>query len=243
MSLKEALRNIVYGHKASSGRYIQHLRRLGVRVGENVSIYTPTKTTVDETYPWLLTIGNNVKIAQGAIILCHDYAWSVLKGVSGGIFGASGRVTIGDNVFIGMNAIITRNVTIGNNVVIGAGSVVTKDCEDNGVYAGNPARRIAELDDFLEKRRGAQLGEAKDLAQAYYQRFGQVPPEEVFHEYFMIFESEKSAQKKQWCADKLRLGGTYEKSVLYMQENSPIFENYEEFIRFAQEGRNEEEIL
>jgi len=153
MGIRDAIRKIVFGHKANSKLYIEYLRKIGVRVGEHVTIYTPTKTTIDESYPWMLTIGNNVKIAQGAIILNHDYSWSVLKGVSGAILGASGKVTIGDNVFIGMNAIITRNVRIGNNVVIGAGSVVTKDCLDNGVYAGNPAIRIAELDDFLEKRK------------------------------------------------------------------------------------------
>lgn len=59
----------------------------------------------------------------------------------------------------------------------------------------------------------------------------------------MRFEPEESAQKKQWCVDKLRLGGSYEKSALYVRENSPAFENYEEFIRFALERRNEEEVL
>jgi acetyltransferase-like isoleucine patch superfamily enzyme len=48
-------------------------------------------------------------------------------------------VKIGDNVWIGMNAIVLKGVTIGNNSVIAAGSVVTKSVEPDTVVAGNPA--------------------------------------------------------------------------------------------------------
>lgn len=56
-----------------------------------------------------------------------------------------GRIQIGNNVFIGMRALILKGVTIGDNVVIGAGSVVTKKIPSNSVYAGIPARRICSL--------------------------------------------------------------------------------------------------
>ena len=176
MNIKEMLKVLIYGRKANSARYIAYLKKIGVTVGEDVVIYSPMKTEIDEQYPWMLKIGSHVRIATGAIILNHDYSWSVLKTAKGGsILGASGKVTIGDNVFIGMNAIITRGVTIGNNVVIGAGSVVTKDCPEGGIYAGNPARRIADLDTFFEKRKALQLKEAKDLAVEYYNVYGKKP--------------------------------------------------------------------
>ncbi|WP_322907085.1 sugar O-acetyltransferase [Paenibacillus campi] len=54
-------------------------------------------------------------------------------------------ITIGDNVWIGGNAVITPGVTIGDNVVIGAGSVVTKHIPANVVAAGNPCRVIRTI--------------------------------------------------------------------------------------------------
>ena len=49
-------------------------------------------------------------------------------------------VYIGENAWIGANAIILPGVKIGKNAVIGAGSVVTKDVPDGAVAAGNPCR-------------------------------------------------------------------------------------------------------
>lgn len=54
-------------------------------------------------------------------------------------------ITIGDNVWIGGNAVICPGVHIGDNVVIGAGSVVTKDIPSDVIAAGNPARVIRKL--------------------------------------------------------------------------------------------------
>ncbi|WP_302291787.1 DapH/DapD/GlmU-related protein [Barnesiella intestinihominis] len=55
-----------------------------------------------------------------------------------------GYVTIEDDVFIGMNAIICNSVTIGRGAVVGAGAVVTKDIPPYQIWAGNPARHIKD---------------------------------------------------------------------------------------------------
>ena len=57
----------------------------------------------------------------------------------------SAPVVIGDNVWIGMNAVVLKGVTIGDNSVIAAGAVVTKSFDANSLVAGNPARLIRSL--------------------------------------------------------------------------------------------------
>ncbi len=58
---------------------------------------------------------------------------------------SSKPVIIGDNVWIGGNAVICPGVTIGDNVTIGAGSVVTKDIPDNVLAFGNPCRIVKSI--------------------------------------------------------------------------------------------------
>lgn len=41
-----------------------------------------------------------------------------------------------------MNSVVMRGVTIGNNVIIGANSIVTKDIPENAIAAGNPYKVI-----------------------------------------------------------------------------------------------------
>ena len=60
-------------------------------------------------------------------------------------------VHIGENAWIGSNAVILPGVTVGKNVVVGAGSVVTKDIPDNTVVAGNPARVIRRVNPAPEE--------------------------------------------------------------------------------------------
>ena len=54
-------------------------------------------------------------------------------------------VKIGDNVWIGMNAVILKGVTIGDNSVVAAGAVVSKSVPANVIVAGNPAVIVKEL--------------------------------------------------------------------------------------------------
>ena len=54
---------------------------------------------------------------------------------------------IGNNVWLGGNAVICPGVHIGDNAVIGAGSVVTRDIPAWSVAAGNPCRVIRKITD------------------------------------------------------------------------------------------------
>ena len=214
----------------SSEQLLNALRSKGAVIGEDVFVYDTKSVTIDQTAPWLVTIGYHVRLTSGVKLLTHDYAWSVLKRSTGNILGAQSPVTIGSNVFIGMNAIITRGVTIGDNVIIGAGSVVTKDCPSGGVYAGNPAVRIMSLEEFYEKRRACQLEEAKTLARQYRSRFGTNPPREIFAEYFMLFANAEEAKKNPAFRKKMELLGNYEQTLAHMERNCPIFPGFEAFL-------------
>jgi acetyltransferase-like isoleucine patch superfamily enzyme len=54
-------------------------------------------------------------------------------------------IRIGNNVWIGRNALIFPGVDIGDHSVIGAGSIVTRSIPDRSVAVGNPARPIKRL--------------------------------------------------------------------------------------------------
>jgi len=88
-----------------------------------------------------IEIGNDVSISALSIIVStgldtKDFAKK--KHISK-------KIIIGNNVQIGVGAIILSGVNIGANVVIGAGSVVTKDVASNVIVAGNPARLLKHL--------------------------------------------------------------------------------------------------
>ncbi len=67
-------------------------------------------------------------------------------------------ITIGNNVWIGGNAVVLPGVTIGDNVTIGAGSVVTKDIPSNVVAVGNPCKVIRNgIEELANGKEGRSL--------------------------------------------------------------------------------------
>lgn len=86
-----------------------------------------------------VNIGNHVNLAQGIIVtaLNHNFADGELRIDQQGV--STQPVSIGDDVWIGTNAVILPGVTIGKHVVIAAGAVVTKDIPDNSLAMGVPA--------------------------------------------------------------------------------------------------------
>lgn len=120
--------------------------KAGLTVGHTFKINAGS--SIDPSFPWLVTIGDNVTFGPNVTILSHDASAQVHLGYT-----RLGLVNIGDNVFIGAGSIVLPGVTIGSNVVIGAGSVVTKDIPDNVVVAGAPARVIKGIEEFKQKHR------------------------------------------------------------------------------------------
>jgi len=99
--------------------------------------------------PYLITIGKNVTISHGVDFVTHDNCVCKLFGVSNDLYG---RITIGNNCFIGAHATILYGVSLANNVIVAAGSVVTKSVnEERVIVAGNPAKIIGSWDKFEGK--------------------------------------------------------------------------------------------
>ncbi len=236
MSLKEVIRRIVLGPRASRELYIDSLRSKGMIIGENTVVYSPNHCTIDETRPWMIEIGSNVSITEGVTILTHGYDWSVFKGMYGDVLGSAGRVKIGDNVFIGMHTTILKGVNVGNNVVIGANSLISKDVPDNCVVVGNPQRVVCGIDEYLEKRRAAQVFEAADLYDCWKRnspegRRGGIPPKSVFNEFFWLFEPRGEGVLSDPSFEAtMALRGTRSMSYERFMQFKPKFDSYEEFI-------------
>lgn len=167
MELKSIIRKIKYGNRCSSEAYTRFLRSKGVKIGKGMIFYDPVSTIVDISNPELVSIGDNVRITHGCIILTHDYSWSVLCGVYGEVLGGVAPVSIGNNVFLGMNTIVLKGTSIGDNVIIGAGSIVTKDVPSNEVWAGNPARKIMSLEEYYIRKQISTINEFEDLVHRY----------------------------------------------------------------------------
>lgn len=124
----------------------EKLISMGMKVGKKFGRLNGV--ILDPSHCWLIEIGDNVTMAPRVHILCHDASTKKFLNYT-----KIGRVTIGNNVFIGAESVVLPGVTIGNNVIIGANSTVTHDVPDNTVVVGSPARRLCSLEEYLEKER------------------------------------------------------------------------------------------
>lgn len=126
---------------------IGYARYLGVTVGDNCRIY------IQEfgSEPFLITIGNKVTITAGVRILTHNGSTWLIEDDEQGRRYDHRPVSIGNNVFIGIDSIICPGVCIGDQVIVGAGSVVTKSIPNDSVVVGNPAKIISTFSDYRSK--------------------------------------------------------------------------------------------
>lgn len=129
------------------------LRLFGAKVGKRVLI----KPSVNIKYPWLLnigddvwigekvwidnlglvTIGNNVCISQGALLLTgnHNYKKVLFDLIVS-------KIVLEDGVWVGAKSVVCPGVTCKTHSVLAVSSVATSDLEAYGIYQGTPAQKI-----------------------------------------------------------------------------------------------------
>ncbi len=141
---------------------IQYLRKQGMTIGAGCEILNGFEFGSE---PYLITLGNNVRIVSGVRFITHDGGVWVLRHLSQELndIDLFGPITVGDNCHIGTNVIVMPNVTIGNNCIIGCGAVVTRDIPDNSIAVGIPARVIKTIGDY-EKQHMRDFVHTKNLS-------------------------------------------------------------------------------
>ncbi|MDB5145700.1 MAG: wcaF [Mucilaginibacter sp.] len=137
----------------SSNLKVFILRIFGAKIGKGVVI----RAGVNIKYSWHLTIGNhtwigenvwidclvpvtigsNVCISQGAVLLTgnHNYKKPGFDLITAG-------VVLEDGAWIGACSVVNPGVTVASHAVLTTGSVATKNLEAYSVYQGNPAVKI-----------------------------------------------------------------------------------------------------
>ena len=125
-------------------KYLNKLIERGLVLGKNVSIIDTF--FFDPSHCFLISIGDNCVIAPGVRLIAHDASTKQFLGYT-----KIGKIIIAENCFLGDSVIVLPNVTIGAGSIVGAGAVVTKDVRPGMVAAGNPAKVICSVEEYLEK--------------------------------------------------------------------------------------------
>lgn len=143
--------NVTFGENVT---VVQPVNMYGCKIGDNTFIgpFVEVQKTVKignnckiQSHSFiceLVTIGNNCFIGHGVMFINDLFTEGKPAGGNKELWKST---NIGNNVSLGSNATILP-VSICDNVVIGAGAVVTKDITESGIYAGNPAKKIRNID-------------------------------------------------------------------------------------------------
>jgi acetyltransferase-like isoleucine patch superfamily enzyme len=102
-----------------------------------------------------ISLGNRLVVSMNVHFLTHDYSYTTaliaLDQIPQTDIGILRNITVGNNVFIGMNSIILPGTNIGDNTIVGAGSVVRGNIPEFSIVAGNPAVVISDIRQYAEK--------------------------------------------------------------------------------------------
>ena len=98
-----------------------------------------------------VNIGNNVLLAQNIVLSGLNHGYENVDMSIRDHPTSTEMIEIGDDSWIGANAVITAGVKMGKHSIVAAGSVVTKNIPDFTIVAGAPAKSIKTYDFELKK--------------------------------------------------------------------------------------------
>jgi acetyltransferase-like isoleucine patch superfamily enzyme len=116
----------------------------------NVHIGDNSRIGISNVLIGPVNIGNHVIIAQNVVMSGLNHGYEDIHTPIRLQPCTTSPITIGNDSWIGANAVITAGVQIGKHVIVAAGSVVTKNVPDFSIVAGNPARIIKQYNEITQ---------------------------------------------------------------------------------------------
>lgn len=148
---KKKIYKFLRKHETLMQLNIEYYKSQGVEIGNNMRAFSILLTSE----PQLLKFGSNITVSTNVTFLTHDN--SVIKLFKDGT-DVFGKISIGDDCFIGSGTIILPGVELGKGTIVGAGSVVTKSFKDGEIIiAGNPAKKICTTEEYRNKIQSSVL--------------------------------------------------------------------------------------
>lgn len=179
------------------------------------------------TRPCLVTIGDDVDINLNFQLLTHDWCTHVFRNKFHDFVNSSGKVSIGNNVYIATNVTVLKGVTIGDNCIIGAGSVVNKSIPANSVAVGVPCRVVSTLEDYYNKCMSRSLEEAKEYVRCFRKKHGRNPEARELWEEFIFFVDKGNIAQYPELPIKKQLGAGYDD---WLKTHHAPYSSLEEFL-------------
>lgn len=131
--------------------FINESRKLGVKIGDRCEIHPSTSWGSE---PYLISIGDHVRITKNVQFITHDGGvWVLREKYNCPDIDLFGKIIIGNNVHIGFNSIVMPGVSIGDDCIIATGAVVTKNIPSGEIWGGVPAHFIEKTEYYYEKNK------------------------------------------------------------------------------------------
>jgi maltose O-acetyltransferase len=124
----------------------RHLRKQGMRIGRGVNL--PRSTWIDPSHAHLISNGDHCVFGADCALLAHDALANEFVDAT-----RVAPIVIHESCHIGMRTIVLPGVEIGPRCIVGAGSVVSRSLPPDCVAAGQPARPICTLQEYLGRLR------------------------------------------------------------------------------------------